>query len=224
MGPSGNLSGGQRFLTLDTGKMIVRNCWNELPIPLAVIDRVNVLGRAERSLLVFTDHLGRVVGDYTPNVSKPGDKEASVVNDLYSSVPPVPSEMPGVFLVEEGSGDEIPGVDSPAVDVVTESTGVDMGVPQVDAVFDGAVFDMALYGGLKEQLNEPIAEMEAATPKVGMAARNARNRKKPATYAPSMQGNKYQVALAQATASLGTSKTSIAFAQMSVKLMSKGIH
>jgi hypothetical protein len=25
--PSGNLSGGQRFLALDTGKMIVRNCW-----------------------------------------------------------------------------------------------------------------------------------------------------------------------------------------------------
>jgi hypothetical protein len=57
-----------------------------------------------------------------------------------------------------------------------------------------------------------------------MAVRYARNRKKPATYAPSMQGNKYQVALAQVTALLGTSKTSIAFAQMSVKLMSKGIH
>ena len=27
MGPSGNLSGGQRFLALDTGKMIVRICW-----------------------------------------------------------------------------------------------------------------------------------------------------------------------------------------------------
>jgi hypothetical protein len=57
-----------------------------------------------------------------------------------------------------------------------------------------------------------------------MAARNAHNRKKPATYAPSMQGNKYQVALAQVTTSLGTSKTFIAFAQMLVKLMSKGIH
>jgi hypothetical protein len=140
------------------------------------------------------------------------------------SVPPVPSKMPGVSLVEEGTGDEIPGVDSPAVDVVTESTGVDMGVPQVDAVFDGAVFDTALDSGLEEQLNEPIAETEAATPKVGMAARNACNRKKPATYAPCMQGNKYQVTLAQVTALLGTSKTSIAFAQMSVKLMSKGIY
>jgi hypothetical protein len=129
MGPSGNLSGWQHFLALDTGKMIVRNRWKDLPMPLAVINRVNVLGCAERSLLVFTDRLGHAVGDYTPNVGKTGDEEASVVNDFYSSVPPVPSEMPGVFSVEEGSGDEIPGVDSPAVDVVTESTGVDMGVP-----------------------------------------------------------------------------------------------
>ncbi len=43
MGPSGNLSGGQRFLALDTGKIIVRNFWKELPMPSAVINRVNVL-------------------------------------------------------------------------------------------------------------------------------------------------------------------------------------
>ena len=29
MGPSGNLSGVQRFLALDTSKMIVRNCWKD---------------------------------------------------------------------------------------------------------------------------------------------------------------------------------------------------
>ena len=55
MGPSGNLSGEQRFLALDTDKLIVRNCWKELPMPSAVIDRVNVLGRAEHSMLVLTD-------------------------------------------------------------------------------------------------------------------------------------------------------------------------
>ena len=58
MGPSGNLSGGQRFLALDTGKMIVRNCWKELPMPLAVINHVNLLGHAKCSLLVFTDRHG----------------------------------------------------------------------------------------------------------------------------------------------------------------------
>jgi hypothetical protein len=66
MGPSGNLSGEQCFLALDTCKLIVRNHWKELPMPLAVIDQVNVLGCAERSLLVFTDRLGWAIGDYGP--------------------------------------------------------------------------------------------------------------------------------------------------------------
>jgi hypothetical protein len=43
MGPSGNLAQGQRFLALDTGKMIVPNCWKELPMPSAVINHVNLL-------------------------------------------------------------------------------------------------------------------------------------------------------------------------------------
>jgi hypothetical protein len=53
---------------------------------------------------------------------------------------------------------------------------------------------------------------------------NACIRNPPKQYAPSMQGNKYQVALAQITTSLGTSDTSMAFAMMSGKLMSKRIH
>jgi hypothetical protein len=63
MGPSGNLSGGQHFLALDTGKLIVRNCWKELPKLLAVFDWVNMIGHAEYSLLVFTDCLGWAIGN-----------------------------------------------------------------------------------------------------------------------------------------------------------------
>ena len=117
MGPSGNLSGGQRFLALDTGKMIVWNCWKELPMPSTVINRVNLLGHAERSLLVFTGHHGQVIGDYTPTAGKTDDTDASVlsaVNDL------VPSEMLGVFLGEEGSADELPGVEAHDVAVISE--------------------------------------------------------------------------------------------------------
>ncbi len=83
MGPSGNLSGGQCFLALDTGKLIVRNRWKELPMPSAVINCVNVLGRTERSMLVFTDRLGRVIGDYTPTENLAGEEDESIVNDLF---------------------------------------------------------------------------------------------------------------------------------------------
>ncbi len=132
-----------------------------------------------------------------------------------------------MFLVEEGSADEISGVDLPDVAVVNEPTGVDMGGPQAvfpqDAVFDDAVFDTALDYGLNQgAVTETATQVDS--PKVGMAARNACNRKQPEKYVPSMQGNKYQVALAQITTSLGSSETSMAFAQMSVKLMIKGTH
>ncbi len=91
MGPSGNLSGGQHFLALDTRKMIVRNQWKELPMPLAVINCVNLLGHAKCSLLVFTDRHGQVIGDYTPTAGKTDDTNASVLSAVYDLVP---SEMP----------------------------------------------------------------------------------------------------------------------------------
>jgi hypothetical protein len=181
--------------------MIVRNCGKEPPMPSAAFDRVNLLGHAERSLLVFTDCHGQVIGDYTPTAGKIDDTDASVlsaVNDLYSPVPPVPSEMPGVFLGEEGSADELPGVKAHDVAIIPEPTGVDLGgsqpeSPRVEAVFDNAAFDMAVDGGLEQQVFAEINE--AAPPKVGMVACNACIRNPPKQYVPSMQGNKYQVAL-----------------------------
>jgi hypothetical protein len=118
-------------------------------------------------------------------------------------------------------------VEAHDVAIIPKPTGVDLGgsqpePPQVEAVLDNAAFDTAVDGGPKQQA---VAEInQAAPPKVGMVARNACIRNPPKQYVPSMQGNKYQVAMAQITTSLGTSETSMAFAQMSVKLMSKGIH
>jgi hypothetical protein len=154
MGPSGNLFGGQHFLALDTGKLIVRNRWKELPMPSAVIDHVNVLGHAERSMLVFTDQHSCAIGNYTATVNEAGAEDESVVNDLYSSIPPAPAGIPGVSSVEEGSAEEIPGVDLPDVPVVNKPTGVEVGGPQAfppqDAVFDDAVFDTTLDDGLDQ--------------------------------------------------------------------------
>jgi hypothetical protein len=94
MGPSENLSGRQCCLALDTGKMIVRICWKKLHMPLAVIYCANLLGCTKCSILVFIDCLGCVIGNYTPYAGEAGDEDESVVNDLYASVLPVPSEMP----------------------------------------------------------------------------------------------------------------------------------
>jgi hypothetical protein len=130
MGPSSNVSGGQRFLALDTGKLNVRNCWKELPMPSVVIDHVNVLDHTERLMLVFTDRLGCVIANYTPTEDVAGEEDKSIANDLYSSISSAPARMPGVSLVEEGSANKIPGVDLPDVAVVKEPTGAGMGGPQ----------------------------------------------------------------------------------------------
>ncbi len=71
---------------------------------------------------------------------------------------------------------------------------------------------------------EPRVETLAPSPKKGMAAWDARNRKQSEKYALSMKGNKYAVALTQIAASLKGSKNAMSMAEMSVKLMSKGAH
>jgi hypothetical protein len=70
----------------------------------------------------------------------------------------------------------------------------------------------------------PIPVKNAVSPKKGMAGRNARVRKQPEKYVPSMKGNKYAVALIQIKMSLYGSKDALSMAQRSVKLMSKGLH
>jgi hypothetical protein len=106
--------------------------------------------------------------------------------------------------------------------VVNEPTGVIMGDPQADPPQDAgrarrsrnsnAVVDTAIDEDPEQQaVAEP--ETQDAPPKMMMVARNAWNRKLPKKYVPRMQGNKNQVALTQ----IGTSKTSMAFAQMFVK-------
>ncbi len=57
-----------------------------------------------------------------------------------------------------------------------------------------------------------------------MAARNDRVRKPPEKYIPSMQGKKYAVALSQIAECLKESNNGMTLAQMSVKLMSPGVH
>ncbi len=70
LGNSGNLSGGQIFLALDTGHTITWHQWVVLLMPPAVIARVNLLGKAKPSILTFTGWHGREIGDY-PREPKP---------------------------------------------------------------------------------------------------------------------------------------------------------
>jgi hypothetical protein len=71
------------FLALDTGHTINRYQWVLLPMPPAVITRVNLLGKNEPSILTFTNRHGREIGDHAQDIEPGGNDDDSVV-DLIS--------------------------------------------------------------------------------------------------------------------------------------------
>ncbi len=222
LGSSGNLSGGQIFLALDSGHTIIWHQWVVLPMPQAVIARVNLLGKAEPSILTFTDRHGREIGDHPRDPEPALDDDVPVEDYIDEILPQVESEIPGV------------DVSKPTGETTCEPTAKPTGVEVEDApqvTYEdglGQVPQDTSYES-KPALcpnGEPTAPLpkDPAPPRQGMAARNARVRKPPEKYVPSMKGNKYAVAMTQIAASLGNSKHAMAMAQMSVKLMSKGEH
>jgi hypothetical protein len=220
LGNSGNLSGGQMFLALDTGHTITRHQWVVLPMPPAVIAQVNLLGIIEPSILTITNRHGWEIGDHPQDFEPSGDDDNSVGEHLRD-------EIPGVVPAPEDDA-ELPGVD----------TGFDAEPTGVEVDSDHVLQELAEVNGLKQQdtnvapndepssepTTAPIVETQAPSPKKGMAACNARKRKQPEKYIPRMSGNKYAVALTQIAASLKGSKHDMQTAQISVKLMPKGVH
>ena len=63
LGPSGNIQGGYKFMSLSTGKKITHYSWDAIPMPDTVIAHVNTLGKDQPEQLVFTDWLGRIIRD-----------------------------------------------------------------------------------------------------------------------------------------------------------------
>ncbi len=75
LGNSGNLSGGQLFLVLDCDQTIVRHQWLVFPVPPTVIDRVNLLGINEPSILTFTNRHGQDIGDLAQDFEPCADED-----------------------------------------------------------------------------------------------------------------------------------------------------
>ena len=52
-----------KFMSLRSMKNITRRSWDNIPITDTVIDRVNLLGKDQQELLVFTACKGQTIGD-----------------------------------------------------------------------------------------------------------------------------------------------------------------
>jgi hypothetical protein len=105
-GPSGNLQGGFKFMALNSGKKIVQRSWDVIPMPDVVINRVNELGKDQPSLMTFTDHHGRLIGD----MEIPGVDSTKDEDDNFPGVAPVIAdaiEIPGVDVAVPKALDEV---------------------------------------------------------------------------------------------------------------------
>ena len=69
MGTSGNMQGGFKFMSLRSMKNITKISWYMIPMPYTVIDRVNLLGKYQPELLLFTDCKGQIIGDGDVNIT-----------------------------------------------------------------------------------------------------------------------------------------------------------
>jgi hypothetical protein len=116
LGPSSNLQGGFKFMALSTGKKIIWQSWDVIPMPDTVIARVNTLGSNPPEELIFTDRHGRLIGD-----SDDADFRAGVHFDEDDD-----AEIPGVDIVE------LPGVDV-AEDPAPQNVAIDdLDIPTPD--------------------------------------------------------------------------------------------
>jgi hypothetical protein len=181
LGNSGILSGGQIFLALDTGHMITRHQWVVLPMPPAVIARVSLLGKAEPSILTFTDRHGCKIGDYPREPEPVEDDDDLVMEYIDDAIPAIDAqddpEIPGVW--EDITGE-------PTSEPIVESTGVEMDSDPQETNFDDGLGQQDK--AIQAPPAMPVPEDPAPSAQ-GMAACNARVKKSPEKYVPSMKGN-----------------------------------
>ena len=78
LGPSGNIQGGYKFMSLKTQRKVIRRNWDSIPMPDTVIARVNEIAKDQPELFTFTDRKGRAIVDVEiPGVDH-GDEDEEV--------------------------------------------------------------------------------------------------------------------------------------------------
>jgi len=97
LGPTGNEQGGHYFMSLVSGRAVVRNRWDELPMPRDAIARVGELGRRQGmpKSLTFADRFGHeILDDYDQAIDDEHDSDydpddessqSSVSTDSFAS-------------------------------------------------------------------------------------------------------------------------------------------
>jgi hypothetical protein len=183
LGPSGNIQGGFKFMTVDTGKKITRRSWDVIPIPDLVIERVNTLGADQPEQMTFTDRHGRIIGDNDDMTNPINDDFNLIQNDV--DIPGVDiAEIPGVDMdnVMYAGNDSAP----PNADNV-ESDHLDTPTPDPSSV---AAENTTEAAENTTDVAQPITTQDETR-------RSTRIRTQIKAYTPSFSGSKYSYVVTQ---------------------------
>ncbi len=100
LGPSGNVQGGHKFYTMNTGMVVAQWDWKVLPMPLLVIDPIHSKAQEQPAQPIFADLHGKPIGNFPPTF----DDNPTATQTTYD-------ELPGVMFPESEESAKIPGVD-----------------------------------------------------------------------------------------------------------------
>ncbi|MGL6132320.1 MAG: hypothetical protein ACRCZ9_11980, partial [Fusobacteriaceae bacterium] len=196
MGPNNNQQGGQIFYTLTTGKIVVRRSWNVLPMPDAVINRVNKLAEDQPQILTFYDKHQRAIGDEDTLGENTND------NDDY--------EIPGVVQGDTRDHIQITGVeDEIPVNTITNSEKTNHGMDDLDMITtteqpmveeDLSMTDTANTEDVTEYTDNQPTELTEDPPRTVtevVPRKSTRTIKRVKFYEPNMKGKSYEYAATQ---------------------------
>jgi hypothetical protein len=155
-------------MALNTGKKIVRRSWDVIPMPDAVIARVNALGSDQPRQMTFTNRHGRLIGD----IEIPGVDSDEEQKEHFPGVAPVIAddiEIPGVDVAGPEALDEAlaPQVEIDDLDIPQDDPAqIEVAPPQEAAApaMPTPVVTTARVPGLHRSTRVRTQAKEAYTP------------------------------------------------------------
>ena len=130
LGPTGNMQGSYKFMSLSTGKKIVRRKFTEMPITESVIRQVDKWAKKDRAQSGLT-FLNRNGLEY--DFGDDDDQATLVVRPELAPFPDMPAEAPGILTEHEEINGVSPIQDTPAQSdeeramLAAENSGIDFG-------------------------------------------------------------------------------------------------
>jgi hypothetical protein len=160
--PTGNKQGGYYFMSLTTGRLLNRNHWTELPMPLDVIDRVHKLARQSYASkdLVFQFRDGTAVDDDDESAADPDYESADSDDDSEGSdegnKDSMSDEDDDEHLEVESNMEQDDIIDGPAI----PGQHMDVEIAGVTNDTSDEASDVITDGDAEEQMSVPDQAMD----------------------------------------------------------------